>query len=175
MIKQIVSRTWLAGLDKTVPKHPVKTKRNDAVEDNDNVKKNYLQWNSSVNSNEGKKVNKTLGLRVLSRPKETQQLINKLVVKLIYYKQNCILKMSISSPSINDGLHLLWHGLVELLHVLFKPFEQFFQTYFWIINLVLRVTFKQIKLEMPGWSHFKDLFRTFPTVTNLFVNLFRNN
>ena len=37
---------------------------------------------------------------------------------------------------------------------------------FWTINLVLLVTFERIELEMPDWSHFKDLFKIFPTVTD---------
>ena len=37
---------------------------------------------------------------------------------------------------------------------------------FWTSNLVLLVTFEQIELEMPDWSHFEDLFKIFPTVTN---------
>ena len=36
------------------------------------------------------------------------------------------------------------------------------------ISLVLLITFEQIKLEMPDWSHLKDLFKIFPTVTNFF-------
>ena len=34
------------------------------------------------------------------------------------------------------------------------------------ISLVLLITFEWIKLEMPDWSHFKDLFNIFKTVTN---------
>ena len=34
------------------------------------------------------------------------------------------------------------------------------------ISLVLLITFERIKLEMPDWSHFKDLFKIFQTVTN---------
>ena len=37
---------------------------------------------------------------------------------------------------------------------------------FWTIYLVLLVTFERIKLEMPDWSHFKELFKIFLTVTN---------
>ena len=37
---------------------------------------------------------------------------------------------------------------------------------FLTINLVFTVTFEQIKLEMPDWSHLKDLFKIFKTVTN---------
>ena len=78
---------------------------------------------------------------------------------------------SVGSPSISDGLHSPWYGLVELLQVFgcdcspSHSSDFFFRPIFWTINLVLLVTFKQIKLEMLGWSHFKDLFRTFPTVT----------
>ena len=49
-----------------------------------------------------------------------------------------------------------WGLLVQVI-----KFSLFFKS-----SLVLLVTFKRIKLEMLGWSHFKDLFRTFPTVTN---------
>ena len=38
--------------------------------------------------------------------------------------------------------------------------------FFWTINFVLLVTFERIKLEMPDWSHFKELFKIFLTVTN---------
>ena len=34
------------------------------------------------------------------------------------------------------------------------------------ISLVLLITFEWIKLEIPDWSHFKDLFNIFKTVTN---------
>ena len=34
------------------------------------------------------------------------------------------------------------------------------------ISLVLLINFERIKLEMPDWSHFKDLFNIFKTVTN---------
>ena len=33
-------------------------------------------------------------------------------------------------------------------------------------SLALLVTFKRIELEMPDWSHLRDLFQIFITVTN---------
>ena len=80
---------------------------------------------------------------------------------------------SVCSPSINDCLHSPWQGLVELLVVFGndrspKLFQRFFQAHI-LNNLVLLVTLKQIEIEMPGWSYFEDLFRTFPTVTNFLM------
>ena len=39
------------------------------------------------------------------------------------------------------------------------------------ISLVLLMTFIWIKLEMPDWSHLKDFFKIFLTVTNLCQSL----
>ena len=34
------------------------------------------------------------------------------------------------------------------------------------ISLVLLIAFERTKLEMPDWSHFKDLFKIIKTITN---------
>ena len=48
--------------------------------------------------------------------------------------------------------------VIEILYDF--PDSYFFPSTFTIL-LVLLITFERIKLEMPDWSHFKDLFKIF--------------
>ena len=75
-------------------------------------------------------------------------------------------KTYLSLPSLGKGTgsQACYQTVDRFLGVIALPAISaiFFRPVFWTINLVLLMNFKQITLEMQGWSHFKHLFRTFP-------------